>query len=487
MAACARIEEEYWGFYRRARPSIPDVRVMHVPRYPIFGLALPAALYRVTRPGRKMTDAFARDILRIAAETNGHDLEWLKNALLGQLGLETYAGETTAMALKIVAESALHTSNAMDYVSDLSGNSPRVPVERMEIARENDADADDCEGVAKEVQMPMSELRDGPSDPSDVLLTAVSAMLKKFVIAILTGMATDIAASKSTGRKQMICHIWSSAIPRARVLDMLPKELARTMIDNLPDDVELWETQLPVLILEGTAPCNPLLLPVCSYVEKSERRALEDAVYAIELARENVEEEYPSLKRLTTQIQQANYNVDPSELTRENASGFYREVVAMWADLREYGISEIDFSVGWGQTPSRHEYGMSFASWIRKDPTGPGGKSAAILPAYRVTEEHWRTFARLLSFTCPIPSWGERVTETGVPALKAVRSVETKARGTNLVLPWLVYRTNRTEKITPAIARDLERMSSRGRAKIYHSVHHFSRTLQAVEIRIYAP
>jgi hypothetical protein len=456
----------------------------------------PGATYNCIALDKPMTEAFAKNILELTIRMNGWTSEEVIDLLEKQMNPDNkmYYDEVNVV-MRMIGEAITTTANCMDYMSDHSGEKD---VEWFKIVRAF-LYAGDCEDVAKEAALVASSLRN-LYRAKDRLVRNVAQILRRYVIMMVTAMATAPSAGSKEKSSEYICHIYTCAVPRLHVLRMI-KEGTKfddngeriDIVDlrkNMNNDFEFtkWEQVLPLLILEGTNWCNPLQLPLPLYAPKKHRNTLIKEIVRLERFRASLENNSPTLKKLSVQIQQRNLLAeDVMLIDQENYSGFYRWLIDAWIDRRSYGVrNAIDFSMGHVRRDGVHVYGIDFRDWVMLNKTNKAGEATVFIPTYFLNENDWQSIEYLRDYEYPIPEWTSVPKPELIPELERLKTVCNVPRRTPYSVPYVVYRVNRREKITNKLLGELSAQVNGG-AKMEYFLHQFSEDgeLYFIEIRIY--
>lgn len=469
--------EEFFSFYETHRAKVRAAWNMHIPRFTVGFGSMPAAIFSCVRSEGKMTTQFAKKILGAAADLNGWTLGDVEDQLRKQIK-STRGGEyywETNMVARIIGEATTMTANCMEYSSDTAG---KKDVERFKFVRMNFYSGD-CEDVAKESIEVAESLR---SDfiGQEGLLGLVSNFLSRYMIVMVTSLATAPSARESK-KENNICHIYAMALPRTYYLKLSENEKISREIMEKETPFSIWEEALPVLVLEGTNWCNPLLLPSPLYAPPEHRKDLINLLRKQQEKMKTLEEAYPILKSFSTQIQQRNVlATDPTNLSQKDFTFFYRDVVDMWiADARRYGVNALDFSVGYS-TASGHEYGVNFVDLVTKTTKNYEGERIELKPTYKFDEKDSKAMARMTEYLPPFTQWtsgGHAKASTKFPD----NPVSLATAKSPYIPNFLVYRTT---KLDDEAEKSLEEIKERVEVKTHKFAEDGKLNLTTIKVHL---
>ena len=209
------------------------------------------------------------------------------------------------------------------------------------------------------------------------------------------------------GEGEYQTHVTASLVPRVFLLDRIAwrdaserEQVAGRMAAEMP--FQEWESDLPILTLEGTNWCTPLQAPLALYVRA---HALQEAIRRrqlfVEAARKKIEQDFPAFETLAFQIGQSNIsasNIYDVPLTK--FSPFYRFFLGAWVDMRRWGVYDIfDVTLG-AETGASRVFGVDFRDWVAR------AKSVCLWPTFRVQKEELATIQSALAEQPPVHSLG---------------------------------------------------------------------------------
>lgn len=390
-------------------------------------------------------DAAAADVyraaLRAAARCADTSIEYVAATIRAQLRTRDRLLRGTARALEVLANALTVATHALvvyenDFVIDPEhpGAGATVSEDFKEAEFE---DGDDCEDSAKlnYVLSRLASVRfDRPTTAADDAWLAFQRALfaerwYKFGLvlpAIVTNKQADVRAIVDPNEVQ--AHTYAVGLPYARLDTMLvgggdagaeaavaavraTEEMRSARITAAP-----FHAELPVLVLEGTAPANALPLPATAYYDDDARRA---ALAAIVRARNDAR------AALVAAGVPAAIQMDASqsalEYTRamadgaEDVSTFYKLVCSVALDFSAAGV--LQFAASTANADGTLSHGVNWAEFVRAGPT----TRARLVPEYALDARAGAVIDDFLEQLEPVPALvrtldrAARVEAAGVP------------------------------------------------------------------------
>ena len=454
------------------RVSPPYLQRMHCPYYNTTAGMLWGSTYALRVPRAKPNAAYFRAALTAALVRADADPAHLLAVAQAQSshadrmlpGMHALLGTMSTM-LTVYA-------NAMVYLDDFTnsgGNtyiaapdpakSSHVRLFRRNAAREGEhsdtpavntvedykiarlGHGDDCEGVAKETYVQFWQFRraefPAATDAAGALLHALQAVARSnaytpmLVLAGVTNKKLDVGV-RDMAPDAAMAHTYTAFVPTARVLDRLADDVPgmagaahsiRTSQYATAYVREPWHAGLPVLIAEGTARSNPLVMPATWYAPadarariraQAQRRLAAQIALMQALPMDAVSVEIPNQR-----IDDVN---DDITADRADASDFYKGNSAAYVSaFRDTGI--LDFAFARQEEGSTLTHGLRFSQFVAP---AQWHDAVRIVPYNRLTPEDGGIADATLAQLEPIPVLrrsAAAAARVSVPA--ALRAVET--------------------------------------------------------------
>lgn len=308
---------------------------------------LPAPLFARWMPAEMPDEAYWRYLIDIAIHcfgAHGLDTPDQMNADLQlQLATPDQLLASTPHALRLVVHASCMFANACDYAPDM--------VRQEESERFIDVNttlAGDCEDTAKHVQVLLTQLQKNWRSLNDSLLQTIGHVLEYYYIMLATVAVTSAAANTmrdpstaANNVEELMCHTVTLMVPRHYVHKtlMVPPLVSKFRLQNNNTAPMAFESELPVLVCEGTYVVDPLLHdPMFYEIDTTIVDTVANNRAKFRRRRIDVEKALPALQSMLLRAE-SNRTANQHAATPERFCSFYRRVNELWIDLgTDFGV-----------------------------------------------------------------------------------------------------------------------------------------------------
>jgi hypothetical protein len=269
----------------------------------------------------------------------------------------------------------------------------------MQIARTGPY-ADDCEGVAKEIEL-CTRWRQLVV-ARDHFVWPVVEILRQYTTLMVTAAATSPSMKRAQVRedgktmKNYICHVYIVLVPTSDV---------RSMIRGRGSARSAPRSKLPALLCEGTNYNSSLHLGAATYQWDSETDLHAQALHIVQ--RERVEAKSAFFRKANFRMYPTHFERVPEE--DPEMSSFYRWVVECWCILPGTAATHYLFS----RAPEDKEYGVPLVSLLKRE------DALRMVPVTLADEEQRLVVQDISSHLLnepPVPAFREAHSDDGVLA-----------------------------------------------------------------------
>jgi len=486
--AMSLLEDEYGAFYQAHRPTKDGIQFMHVPTWRGNYIPIPACMWLLKRQYMPTDYVYSRRLLQRCLDITIELDEWNKvefyKILDAQLSSKRLLPETIR-CIKIITAAFCIVSNASDYVADLTEGKDTERFKNIRCGLY----AGDCEDVSLEIYQEYMDLITDTFPGMSKNHKTLQTICLLYIPMIVTGTASTPSMDRSGDTsEELICHIYVSLRPRFDVLQRLTATIPRDIINGIRKQMLMeiplfaFESELPIIVQEGTNMSCPLLNPFWSYTKDLK---LGKHIEEFENRIVSIEKQHNKLKDLMVEIKQKPYAGQAK--MGDDFNNFYKVVNNVWIDMTRYGLGIMDFSVGY-LVDGIHVYGVEMYDWCQLD----SNDDFVFVPVFVMTEEQLaiaiKTLEKNPPFT-PIDVSDNMQTPTAIPQ-RIRQLVEKKAASysNKAGMDYVSYRINRWEKITSAVISEIESCFS-DRSYVALDARHYSITkdgeLYIGELRLY--
>lgn len=384
----------------------PKFKRMHVPKW-YATIEIPSVFYMTYLPREKPDLKFLNCLLNMALNSYELSPDWFIDTIKYQMSKRSYNYDINICA-KILACASTIFANSADYLSDVSLGEDTERFINIGLTF-----AGDCEDLAKEAYLVWMMIKQAKHHPNiDAFpLVRYASYLSEYYIC---GLTTCVACTKSLGsntEEQALstteemegdtCHMIATVLPRKYFFEALARgnknnnglnaeqveqmKLQAKTYNILPERIEEgygnWESELPVLILEGTNWCTALQKPLHTYLPPNISEELRERVIdnqkLIQGAKILIGKQFKStIKRLPLEVEQMNVQInDPHEVSENAISAFYRRQNNFLTVIDGVGI--FDLSIGYAD--KKNVYSVDFRDYIS------ASKSVNLSPVFVLT------------------------------------------------------------------------------------------------------
>ena len=292
-----QMTRRYYNFLEReGEPAFPEIRKMHVPRWPcnMYDIVLPAAFYLLDLPDNPPPASLFKFALEM------HDMTDQEFSSIAKKQFDSYDHHLDPQFNRVcivVWRTLCMFTNMCDYVPDVRlshENGTNEDVERfIDVFYTLAAD---CEDLAKAIIAQFMAWSEYPLDQAlkhSQGLYYFIRVLRLFVCSSMKGSAYGVSAKESerTDINSLICHFWSVVIP----WHIFAKWINKKYQPTYP-----WEKHLTTWVLEGTNDCHPSMRPLEELCENEKIDQVKKEMSQLRLVKNKLINYAPLLSELSS-------------------------------------------------------------------------------------------------------------------------------------------------------------------------------------------